>query len=73
VAEEIPSTQEHATDEGIDAVRDPKGYACQVLHYAVEHGDVLGEDTNGRLIVAFSLSPEEFDRLATFDPYGDPN
>jgi hypothetical protein len=68
-----PTSQARVMDREADPVRNPEHYARMVLHHAIEHGDVLGEDADGNIMVIFPLSPEELDRLATFDPDGDPD
>jgi len=73
VANVIARTQDPSTDHEIDPVQDPGGYACKLLHRAIEHGDVIGQDADGNVTLVFKLSPDDFDRLATFDPDGDPD
>jgi hypothetical protein len=51
----------------------PEGYARTVLHHAITQGDLLGEDGDGNVVIAIKLSPGDFDRLAEFDPDGDPD
>jgi hypothetical protein len=49
----------------------PEGYARTVLHHAISQGDLLGEDGEGKVVIALKLSPGDFDRLSEFDPDGD--
>ncbi len=61
------------TDRGIDPVKEPDGFAKTVLHHAITHGDRLGEDANGNVVVLLALSRQACDQLAQFDPDGDPD
>ena len=72
-AEATPWTQASATDREPDPVRAPATYAKTMLHHAITQGDLLGQDANGNMVILLTLPQGEFDRLAVFDPDGDPD
>jgi len=51
--------------------RDSDGFARSVLHHAIAHGDRIGRDAEGRVVIALAIPEPEFDALAAFDPDGD--
>lgn len=73
VVDPTPRTQVRASDREPDPVQNPGSYARTVLHHLLAYGDLLGEDADGNVVILFKLPRDDFDRLATFDPDGDPD
>jgi len=49
------------------------GFARSVLYHAIAHGDRIGRDAEGRVVIALAIPEPEFEALAAFDPDGDPD
>lgn len=50
---------------------DTDAFARTVLHHAIAHGDRIGQDAAGNVIVALAIPEPAFDALAAFDVDGD--